>query len=1227
MGSPRSAVKDTVTIHSQNSRGLPGRKLEELLATMKKKNIFAWCLQETWRLKLEELDHHDTGCITINHGLQEKDCRRGRLGVMIVLSPLAKAAYERGGCRKKTYGLRIVSVRLVLEDAKDKIIKIKLVSAYAPTSNATDVEKQTFKDHLRRAVMDTNKDEILVIGADINASCGTNKANDKYFMDKDTIQRPVGAHGIAWVNKEGEQMLTFCGLNNLCMPKSFFQKKFATRGTWMHPRSNKMYEIDQFLMKRGDLKRVVDCGTSQSNSLYSDHTAIFIKIRLAKGLQAHKKPKVKRFSRDRLKNEDTLNAFLAEVEKIVTEEVGDNLEYDSETGISTQEVLQQAFHAAEEAIGSTKEKRNPGWFKLNQVALQKLITERNTLATQIKERLQRINRLLQGRNLTIDERIIRKVEICTIRTELKGIEVKFRLKRKELNRKVRQAKLQWVRQRVDALNGRGGHFIGDVWKAALEIAGGPDQKHRRIQQSFRDPLTKQEAATAERSGEILAAHLEKLLNAVPSVQDDKIESVQQRSMRHDLNAPPSSEEIIRALRRQNPGKATGDSKIPAEYYKLCETSPMLKQLFVDMIQRIWKDEEPIPKEWLEGRIKMLPKSGDLLDPGRWRSITLLDAAGKIMCTILTNRLNKILASEGLEMQNGFSPGRGTIDGSFCVRTMLKKRKEHGLETWAYFLDLVKAFDTVPRVALLKVLGKFGVPDQMVSMIRRMLSDNIIKLQVQKMSTQENDIMEDADVSISATAGVPQGNSMSPVLFIFYIQAVLETLDDEFVKCAVDRDKPTFRYKMDHVIHGRRWDARRGVIDMEAGESLYADDAAFLFTSRKSLCECAVIIDRHFTAFGLQVHRGKPRKKSKTECMYFPPAGVRYEDADTSNVPVDGGFYHFCKRFKYLGSIITPDLKADADVKTRIRCASHAFNLMRNVLRARKVKMSVKATIYKVIVVTVLLYGSECWAMRQDLLDKLEKFHNQCVRTMCNITLYQQWRGHIRNRDLRKRFMTNNRRKGGTKEKPIFKPLGTIEDMLTERNLRWAGHVARMKENRLPRILLTAHVRHKRPLGRPEQTFAHGLKRSLNVRIRQIHEHLGPGDRIGGRNAYDVANALRFTGNLSKPVKVDCTVITGREPKLGLDIAEDPLEVTKVKTQAARDAGIRVGDYLVSVGGRKVKTGHDVRDAVRETCENGEIRCRFHRRHVEGEDTWIDIAKRRELWTDLVYELFHNAKDY
>ncbi len=30
---------------------------------------------------------------------------------------------------------------------------------------------------------------------------------------------------------------------------------------------------------------------------------------------------------------------------------------------------------------------------------------------------------------------------------------------------------------------------------------------------------------------------------------------------------------------------------------------------------------------------------------------------------------------------------------------------------------------------------------------------------------------------------------------------------------------------------------------------------------------------------------------------------------------------------------------------------------------------------------------------------------------------------------------------------------------------------------------------------------------------------------------------------------------------------------------------------------------------------------------EGDPTWIDIANDRKLWTSLVYELFHDAKNY
>ena len=43
----------------------------------------------------------------------------------------------------------------------------------------------------------------------------------------------------------------------------------------------------------------------------------------------------------------------------------------------------------------------------------------------------------------------------------------------------------------------------------------------------------------------------------------------------------------------------------------------------------------------------------------------------------------------------------------------QKRREHGLATWVTFLDLVKAFDHVPRAILWMVLWKLGVPGKIV----------------------------------------------------------------------------------------------------------------------------------------------------------------------------------------------------------------------------------------------------------------------------------------------------------------------------------------------------------------------------------------------------------------------------------------------------------------------------------------------------------------------------------
>ena len=50
-----------------------------------------------------------------------------------------------------------------------------------------------------------------------------------------------------------------------------------------------------------------------------------------------------------------------------------------------------------------------------------------------------------------------------------------------------------------------------------------------------------------------------------------------------------------------------------------------------------------------------------------------------------------------------------------------------METWALFVDLVKAFDSVPREALFSVLRRFGVPDHFVNVIIRLHNNAMIKV--------------------------------------------------------------------------------------------------------------------------------------------------------------------------------------------------------------------------------------------------------------------------------------------------------------------------------------------------------------------------------------------------------------------------------------------------------------------------------------------------------------------
>ena len=192
---------------------------------------------------------------------------------------------------------------------------------------------------------------------------------------------------------------------------------------------------------------------------------------------------------------------------------------------------------------------------------------------------------------------------------------------------------------------------------------------------------------------------------------------------------------------------------------------------------------------------------------------------------------------------------------------------------------------------------------------------------------------DVDSDVDSSIGVRQSSCEGPVLFLFIMQAAMETL-----RWPVK--KPEFCTRVDGVTTGERSTRKRGVHTFEHWVSLFADDCAIFFETREDLVEGTSYLFNHLRRFGLQMHVGNGSTASKTEAMFFPRPREPYEHGNTERFGISGhdnstvGYVDFTKEFKYLGSLITPSLTSDADVTKRLKAASAAFGALRGVFRNR-----------------------------------------------------------------------------------------------------------------------------------------------------------------------------------------------------------------------------------------------------------------------------------------------------
>jgi len=103
--------------------------------------------------------------------------------------------------------------------------------------------------------------------------------------------------------------------------------------------------------------------------------------------------------------------------------------------------------------------------------------------------------------------------------------------------------------------------------------------------------------------------------------------------------------------------------------------------------------------YLHALLVPVPKKGNLSFCDNWRGISLLDVVGKLFTRVLNDRLQLVVEETVSDFQCGFRAGRDRVDMIFCICQLLEKPIEHNTKVLLLFVDLRKAYDSVPRVAL------------------------------------------------------------------------------------------------------------------------------------------------------------------------------------------------------------------------------------------------------------------------------------------------------------------------------------------------------------------------------------------------------------------------------------------------------------------------------------------------------------------------------------------------
>ena len=268
------------------------------------------------------------------------------------------------------------------------------------------------------------------------------------------------------------------------------------------------------------------------------------------------------------------------------------------------------------------------------------------------------------------------------------------------------------------------------------------------------------------------------------------------------------------------------------------------------------------------------------DPGKYRGITLLSQVLELLERVSDARIRRRVEGDFGEEQQGFRKETCTSDGMYVLKQMVEKRLEVQGSMALGFVDLEKAFDTVPREMVMATLRWMGVPEAEVRMVEGTYETTTARVVVGEGDSEQFEVNN----------GLRQGSVLSPLLFITVLDLI----------------------------------SRTTVVKEVMKKLLCADDLALVTNGKQELQETMEEWNGLFIKHELKLNL------EKTEVLHI---GHQREELD---IELEGKILNQRYSFVYLGWAVCGDGKTEREGRRRVQAGANTWRAVKGVMADRRI---------------------------------------------------------------------------------------------------------------------------------------------------------------------------------------------------------------------------------------------------------------------------------------------------